>query len=368
MTDPFRERTRRLQQRLLGEDVAGAVLFPSPNLFYLTGFWEEPMERHLLLFLPATGDPVFVAPDLYATQLRAETWIETVETYPDGADPLEIVTEVGTGLGMDDGIIRLDPTMWARFSLDLAGAFPEATFELLEDQMASLRMRKGDAELDRLAAASEAADEVMGAVRDLGADAVGMTESDLARWIRDALLERGDAVSFEPVVGSGPNGAKPHHRHGDRTIRAGDPVVLDIGVRLDRYPSDTTRTVVFGDEPPADFEQAHAVVERAQAAAVDAVEPGVTAESVDETARAIIEEAGYGEAFVHRTGHGVGLDVHEPPYIVEGNDLELEPGMVFSVEPGIYLEGSFGVRIEDLVVVTDSGARRLNDSPRTWRC
>ncbi len=366
--EPFSERTRRLQQRLLGEDVAGAVLFPSPNLAYLTGFWEEPMERHLMLFLPATGEPVFVAPDLYESQLREETWIETVETYPDGADPVALVADVGSSIGMETGTIRLDPTMWARFSLDLAEAFPEATFELLEDQMASLRMSKDDSEIQRLEVASEAADEVMTEVRDLGADAVGMTESALARWIRDDLLERADAVSFEPVVASGPNGAKPHHRHGDRTIRADEPVVLDFGARVQRYPSDTTRTVVFDGEPPGEFERVHDVVKRAQAAAVDAVEQGVTAKSVDEAARSLIEDAGYGEEFVHRTGHGVGLEVHEAPYIVEGNELELEPGMVFSVEPGVYLEGSFGVRIEDLLVVTETGGRRLNHTPKGWRC
>lgn len=368
MADPFRDRTRRLQQRLLGEGEAGAVLFPSPNLYYLTGFWEEPMERHLLCFIPATGDPVFVAPELYEDQLGAETWIESVQTYPDGKDPKKIIADTGSSLDMATGTIRLDPTMWARFALDLEQVFPDARFDLLDDQMAQLRMTKDEEELQRLEAAGDAADEVMTAIRELGTDAVGMTESELARWIRDALLERGASVSFEPVVGSGPNGAKPHHRHGDRQIQTGDPVVLDFGVRNDRYPSDTTRTVVFEGEPPADFEHVHEIVTRAQKAAIAAVEPGVTAEAVDEAARSIIEDAGYGEEFCHRTGHGIGLDVHEDPYIVDRNDLALEPGMVFSVEPGVYLEGRFGVRIEDIVVVTETGCRGLNDSPKAWRC
>jgi len=173
--------------------------------------------------------------------------------------------------------------------------------------------------------------------------------------------------SFETIVGSGPNGAKPHHGCGDREIRAGEPVVLDFGTRVDGYPSDQTRTLVFDGEPPAEYERVHETVRAAQAAAVEAVEPGVAAEAIDRAARDVIEDAGYGDAFFHRTGHGVGLDVHEEPYIVAGNDRELEPGMVFSVEPGIYLDGRFGCRIEDLVVVTEDGCERLNDTDRGWR-
>jgi len=367
MADPFRERTRRLQQRLLGVGASGAVFFPSPNCYYLSGFREEPMERHLLVFVPADGDPAIVAPDLYADQLADETWIDQIETYPDGGDPVALVREIGAELGISEGRLLLDPTMWARFTLDLRTAFPAATFELVEDVLAELRMSKDEAELASMETASEAADEVMERVRRLGPDAVGMTEADLAGWIRDELLERGQEVSFEVVVGSGPNGAKPHHRHGDRHIESGDPVVLDFGVRVDGYPSDMTRTVVFDGEPPGEFETAHDVVALAQDAAVNAVEPGVPAERIDELARERIEEAGFGDAFVHRTGHGIGLEVHEPPYIVSGNDMELEPGMVFSVEPGIYLTDAFGVRIEDLVVVTEDGGRRLNHVSRDWR-
>jgi Xaa-Pro aminopeptidase len=150
-------------------------------------------------------------------------------------------------------------------------------------------------------------------------------------------------------------------------VRAGEPVVLDFGTRVDGYPSDQTRTLVFDGEPPAAYRRVHEAVREAQAAAVAAVEPGVTAGSIDRAAREVIESAGYGDAFVHRTGHGVGLDVHEEPYIVADSDRTLEPGMVFSVEPGVYLDGEFGCRIEDLVVVTDDGCERLNDTDRGWR-
>jgi Xaa-Pro aminopeptidase len=216
--------------------------------------------------------------------------------------------------------------------------------------------------------AAAAADETVRDLRALGADAVGMTETELAAEVADRLeANGGTAVSFEVIAGSGPNGAKPHHTHDDREIRPGDPVVLDFGTRVDGYPSDQTRTLVFDGDPGEKYREVHGVVQEAQQAGVEAVEPGVTAASVDAAAREVIQDAGYGEQFIHRTGHGVGLDVHEEPYIVGGNDRVLEPGMVFSVEPGIYLPDEFGVRIEDLVVVTEDGCERLNGTDRGWR-
>ncbi|MCG1002700.1 MULTISPECIES: Xaa-Pro peptidase family protein [Halobacterium] len=364
----FEARTRRCQQRLRERDASGAVLFPSPNCYYLAGFREEPGERHLFLFVPADGDPAFVAPELYDEQLREATWVADVRTWADGEDPTELVAETASDLGMTDGELLVDPTMWARFTQDLRAALPDATWGLADDVLAPLRVRKDDAELDALGRAADAADAAIQDVRNLGADAVGMTERDLAAFVEDRLAAHGgDGTSFETIVGSGPNGAKPHHHRSEREIRRGDPVVLDFGTRVDGYPSDQTRTVVFAGDPPEEFERVHDVVREAQQAAVDAVEPGVPAEDVDAAAREVIENAGYGDQFVHRTGHGVGLDVHEEPYIVDGNDRPLEAGMVFSVEPGVYLDGEFGVRIEDLVAVTDDGCRRLNDTPRGWR-
>ncbi|MFD1645444.1 M24 family metallopeptidase [Haloarchaeobius litoreus] len=369
MTDAaFERRTRDCQQRL--RDGAGdlAVLFPSRNLFYATGFDEEPQERHLFLFVPSEGDPVFLVPDLYGSQVRAESWVEDVRTWSDGDDPVAAVEHVVADLAVPaDGHVLVDDTMWALFTQDLEAALPDARFGLASAVFDDLRVRKDEAELDCLRRAGELADEVSVAVRNLGEDVVGWTESELAAEIESRLLSSGDALAFDVIAGSGPNGAMPHHTHGDREIRRGDPVVLDFGAYVDGYPGDQTRTVVFAGEPPEGFEQVHDTVRDALEAGVAAVEPGITAESVDRAARAVIEDAGYGEAFVHRTGHGVGLDVHEPPYIVEGNETELEPGMVFSVEPGVYIEDEFGVRIEDLVVVTADGCERLNDSPRGWR-
>ncbi|MFC7166329.1 M24 family metallopeptidase [Halospeciosus flavus] len=362
----FEARTRECQRQLADDEAL--VLFPSPNCYYLGGFDEEPGERHFFLFVPSSGDPAFVVPELYAEQVQTSTWVEDVRTWADDEDPLEVVREVAADLDVADAHLLLDATMWARFVLDLQRALPDATVGLADEVLTALRVRKDEHELDALREAADVADAVVEGVRDLGADAVGMTERELARDVESRLYEHGaETLAFDIIVGSGPNGAQPHHGAGDRTIESGDPVVLDFGARVDHYPSDQTRTVVFDGDPPAEFETVHETVREAQNAAVSIVEPGVEAQEVDAVARSVIEDAGYGEQFVHRTGHGVGLEVHESPYIVDGNDRELEPGMVFSVEPGIYLDGEFGVRIEDLVVVTEDGHERLNTTPRGWR-
>jgi Xaa-Pro aminopeptidase len=365
MTDAHERRTRRAQERLLERGDDALVLFPSQNLLYASGFTEDPSERHVLLFVPAEGDPVFLVPELSADQITAETWVDDVRAWADEEDPAARVADLVDELGLTGGRVLVDDTMHARFTHDLRAALPEADFGLASEVLADLRVRKDDAELDAMRRAAEAADAVVDDLREWGSDVVGTTEADLARRVEDRLeAHGGTGTSFETIVGSGPNGAMPHHTHGDREIRPGEPVVLDFGTRVDDYPSDQTRTLVFDGEPSERVTAVHEVVREAQQAGVDAVEPGVTAGTVDAAAREVIDAAGYGEEFVHRTGHGVGLNVHEEPFVVAGNDRELEPGMVFSVEPGIYLPDEFGVRIEDLVVVTEDGYERLNHTDR----
>jgi Xaa-Pro aminopeptidase len=348
-------------------DTDALVLFPSRNLQYLTGFEEDPGERHLLLFVPAEGDPVFLVPDLYAEQIRRETWIDDVRTWADEDNPTERVADVTDDCSLDGGQILVDDTMHARFTQDLREVLPSAEFGLASAVLSDLRVRKDDAEIDAMRRAGAAADAVIDDLREMDEAVVGMTEAELASEVADRLESHGGTgVSFEVIAGSGPNGAMPHHTHDGREIEAGDPVVLDFGTRVDGYPSDQTRTLVFGAEPSERVQEVHDVVRRAQQAGVEAVEPGVTAGEVDTATREVIEDAGFGDEFIHRTGHGVGLDVHEEPFIVEGSDRELEPGMVFSVEPGIYLPDEFGVRIEDLVVVTEDGCERLNHTGRGW--
>lgn len=324
------------------------------------------MERHLLLFI-STDDVIFVIPEMYDEQIAAASWIEDRRPWADGGDPVGLIEDVAEELSLHDGEVLLDDRMWELFSRDLRNALSDAEFGLASEVLADLRIRKEGYELERLREAARISDEACIRIRELGDEAIGMTELELAREIESRLIAQGgEGIAFE-VVGSGPNGAQPHHRHGDREIERGDPVVLDFGALVDGYPGDQTRTIVFDGEPPDKFETVHGIVREAQQAAVKAIEPGIEAEDVDRAACEVTEDAGYGDAFIHRTGHGIGLEVHEPPYIVAGNDHILEPGMVFSVEPGVYLDGEFGVRIEDLVAVTDEGCERLNDSPRTWQ-
>ncbi|WP_338738747.1 aminopeptidase P family protein [Haloplanus salilacus] len=392
---PFERRTRRAQSRLDAVGADALVLTPGPDLYYLSGIDAEQSDRLTCLIVPADGDPTAVVPALDAPTIRGATWVMDVRPWDDETGPDPVLEEVWDA---PPSRLLLADRMWTRFSLDFRRRFPDASVGLASEVLGPLRRRKDDRERDALRAAARAADATMRDVRALGAEAVGRTEADLAAFVEDRLdAHGGTGVAFETIVAAGPNGADPHHASGDREIRAGDPVVLDFGTRVDRYPSDTTRTVVFDGDPPAEFETVHDAVREAQAAGVAAAEPGVTTGAVDRAARSVIEDAGYGDRFVHRTGHGVGLEVHEDPDVVAGGDVELEPGMIFSVEPGVYLPDRFGVRIEDLVLVTDSeephssgseasetpratgeagdsrtqsgdGAERLNDTDHGWEC
>ncbi len=357
-------RVQALQAQLEPDSNTVCITFPGRNLQYLTGFYEAPSERHFLFFVPAGSAPIALVPELSAADFEsAAPWVDDVRTWTDEAGPQDALSAVLEEIDPDR--ILLDDTMWARFTQDIRTHCPAATYGLASEVLTALRIRKDDTEIAALERAGAAADTAMNAIRSLGSDAIGMTEIELARRIETELVEAGGTgTAFETIVGSGPNGARPHHTSGDRTIRAGEPVVLDFGTRVDGYPSDQTRTIIFDGDPTDRVREVHDVVREAQAAAIDAIEPGVTAASIDRAGREVIEAAGYGDRFIHRTGHGVGLDVHEAPDIVAGNERKLEPGMVFSVEPGIYLPDDFGVRIEDLVVVTDGGAMRLNRTDR----
>jgi Xaa-Pro aminopeptidase len=357
---------RRLDAARRAVADAGAdalVCGPGRTLRYLTGVDESPSERLFLLFVSTSRDPAFVVPELAVEGLDSAP-VDDVRTWGDDAGPDAALD--GLLDDIDPDSLLVGDRLWATVLLDLQSRLPAATFDPAGPVVASLRRRKDGAERDALRRAAEAADAAMRDVREL--DAVGRTEADLASYVTDRLAAHGgEGVAFDPIVAAGPNGADPHHAGGDREIRPGDPVVLDFGTRVEGYVSDQTRTVVFDGDPPEGFERVHDVVREAQAAGIEAVEPGATTDDVDAAARAVVEDAGYGEAFVHRTGHGVGLDVHEEPYVVAGDGTRLEPGMAFSVEPGVYLPGRFGVRIEDVVLVTEDGCERLNRTDCGWR-
>ena len=255
----------------------------------------------------------------------------------------------------------MNDSTWAVHLLGFQRAVPQATWRAGSAVVSELRMRKDPQELELLARAARGVDEAFRRITALRME--GLREEEVAAALADLITEHGhDTVEFT-IVASGPNGASPHHEPGSRSIRAGEEVVLDFGGTVGGYFSDMTRTVVV-EQTPRGFGHVYDIVREAQEAAFQAVRPGVAAEEVDAAAREVIAMAGYADRFVHRTGHGIGLEVHEDPYIVAGNRRVLEPGMCFSIEPGIYLEGRFGVRIEDIVTVTETGGQRLNRASR----
>jgi Xaa-Pro aminopeptidase len=258
--EPFRRRVEACQDALEAENADAVICFPGSNMTYLSGFAEEPMERHLLLFL-TQKDAVFLVPELYAEQLAAESPVEDRRTWADGDDPRELIDSIAADLDIDGSGSRrilLDDRMWELSSRDVRRTLPGAEFGLASDILEALRIRKDEGELERLREVARIADSASVAVRELGNEAVGTTETELARGIESRLTAAGgEALSFEPVVGSSPNGARPHHRHGDREIEAGEPVVLDFGTLIGGCPSDQTRTVVFDGEPSGRFERTH---------------------------------------------------------------------------------------------------------------
>ena len=264
----------------------------------------------------------------------------------------------------EDGRYAISDPAWAMHLLGLQKALPKTSYVSMTAALPMLRAVKGDDELERLAAAGAAADASLEEI--VGVQFAGRTEREIAADLAGFLRKHGHSQVDFTVVGSGPNGANPHHEMGDRVIEEGDMVVLDFGGLKDGYGSDTTRTVHVG-EATVEEREVFEIVRQAQQAGFEAVRPGVACQEVDRAARKVIADAGYGEYFIHRTGHGIGLTTHEPPYMVEGEAQPLEPGMCFSIEPGIYLPGRFGVRIEDIVVATQDGGRRLNKTSHELR-
>jgi D-alanyl-D-alanine dipeptidase len=346
--------------RLTGEAGLGALLVtPGPDLFYLTGHAPPPLERLTMLVIAPGRNPVLLVPLLERPAALASPAADQIEVlgWADEEDPYA----VGAGL-LPSGLLAVTDQTWASHVLGLQESSAGRTFVTAGRAIPPLRGVKDEEELTALAKAASAADAAFADI--VLVPFVGRREADVAEDLADALRQHGHRTADFTIVASGPNGASPHHETGERVMANGDAVVLDFGGRLDGYFSDITRTVIVG-KPPAEFDLVHDVVRRAQQAAFDAVRPGAPAQEVDRAARDVIDDAGYGQWFIHRTGHGIGLELHEPPYIVTGNTTKLRAGMTFSIEPGIYLPDRFGVRIEDIVAVTADGARRLNDAPRS---
>jgi Xaa-Pro aminopeptidase len=326
-------------------------------LRYVTGYDAVQLERLTCLVVPAASDPFLVAPRLELPAAQASPagrlGVEMV-AWDETDDPFALVTR-----RLPDGLdqVGVADRMWAVMALRFRAALPGVEQVPAGTVMRGLRMRKSAAEVDALRAAGAAIDRVHRAVPAMLRP--GRTEREVSRDISAAIIAEGHVTVDFVIVASGPNGASPHHEVSERVIEPGDVVVVDIGGTMPSgYCSDSTRTYAVG-RPPADFLAYYDVLEAAQRAAREAVRPGVTPESVDAAARKLIADAGYGEHFFHRTGHGIGLETHEEPYIVAGNTEPLAPGMAFSIEPGIY-PGPHGARIEDIVVCTDHGHDSMN--------
>jgi Xaa-Pro aminopeptidase len=356
---PHLDRIRRAILEAGQRDLDALVVSPSPDLAYLTGYDPMPLERPTLLVLRRERDPALLVPELERPLAAASPMGEHLELVPwlDGADPYEAAGKLLIGTAR----VAVADRLWASHLIGLQRALPGASFSPASAVLGRLRSVKDSSELEALRRAARAADETFREILAMSFE--GRSEEAVAHDLAELLVRHGHAKAEFTIVASGPHAASPHHEPGDRTILPRDAVVMDFGGELGGYLSDTTRTVVVG-EAPEGFGQAYAAVQEAQAAAVDAVRPGVRAEEIDRAARVVIEAAGYAERFIHRTGHGIGLELHEPPYMVEGDRTVLEPGMTFSVEPGVYLEGRFGIRIEDIVAVTEDAVERLNRSTR----
>ncbi|HEX2404788.1 MAG TPA: Xaa-Pro peptidase family protein [Acidimicrobiia bacterium] len=350
-------RVTRLQSTMVEMGVDAVVLSIGADLPYFTGYEAMDSERPTVLIVGPTGIPVLViplleAPRVEATNVELASWRET-------EDPMLLV---GRALGRARRVAIGDQTRSSTL-LSIQALLPDVSWLRASDLTSTLRVRKEPAEVEMLRSAASAVDRALGRVpAELRFS--GRTEIEVARELQTMTVEEGHDVAMFAIVGAGANGASPHHEPGKRVIAPGDLVVCDFGGRHNLYSSDVTRTFSVGG-PSSEQEEVHQVVLAASEAARAAVGPGVTCQEIDRSARRVVEEAGFGELFIHRTGHGIGLEVHEHPYIVEGNDTPLEEGMTFSIEPGVYLPGSFGVRIEDIVACGASGVDELNRADRS---
>jgi Xaa-Pro aminopeptidase len=367
-TDVYAQRLTAAATAAAEAGLAGLVITPGYDLRYLVGSRAQTFERLTALVLPASGEPTVVVPRMELASLNESAIPElpvAVRDWVDGDDPYLLVADALGGaptgpsgrLAVATAVTDAMPALHLLPLADVLGVVPV----LATDVLRRLRMIKDAAEIDALRKAGAAIDRVHARVPEFLVP--GRTEADVAADIAQAIVAEGHSEVAFIIVGSGPHGADPHHECSDRELRAGDIVVVDIGGPYEPgYNSDSTRTYSIG-EPDPDVARRYAVLQRAQEAAVEAVRPGITAEQVDATARDMLAAEGLADAFVHRTGHGIGLSVHEEPYIVAGNDLTLEEGMAFSVEPGIYFPGQWGARIEDIVIVTADGALPVNNRP-----
>ncbi|MDW4573244.1 aminopeptidase P family protein [Microbacterium sp. M3] len=359
-SDDYGARMQAAAAAAAEEGLDGLLVTPGPDLLWLTGYQPTATtERLTLLVLRHGVEPHLLVPILERPDAESTVGAEALimRDWRDGTDPYAAAAQLLPA----DGTFAISDTAWALHLLGLQAELTESRYSSVTERLPMLRAVKDGRELARMEAAGAAADATFREI--VKVPFAGRKETDVAADLARFLREFGHEQVDFTVVGSGPNGANPHHEAGDRTILSGDMVVLDFGGLMYGYGSDTSRTVCVG-EPTSQMREVHEIVRVAQQTAFEAVRPGIACQEIDRVARRVITEAGYGDEFIHRTGHGIGMTTHEPPYIVEGEERPVVPGMCFSIEPGIYLAGRFGVRIEDIVTVTEDGGRRFNDTDR----
>jgi Xaa-Pro aminopeptidase len=354
-TPSYLGRLERVRAAMAAQGIDVVLLSVGPDLPYLCGYHAMALERLTMLVLPRDGEATLVVPRLEAPRVTERPELFALQPWTETEDPVAIVAAL-TGRA---STVAIGDHTWARFLVELLQHLPETTFRRASEVIGPIRARKDAAEIAALEAAGEAADRVAAQLQAGQIPLIGRTEAEVSADLSARLLAEGhDKVNFA-IVGAGESAASPHHHASARVIQRGEVVLCDFGGTMRGYCSDITRCVSLG-EPPAEVAEAYAVLHEAQQSAVRAARIGTSCEEVDATARNIIDAAGYGDHFFHRTGHGIGMEEHEDPYIVQGNALALAPGHAFSIEPGIYMTGRWGLRLEDIVVATDDGPRPLN--------
>ncbi len=351
----YASRLERVREAMTAQGIDVTLVSVGHDLPYLTGYLAMPLERVTMLVLPRDGEATLVVPQLEAPRVVEQPGAFAIRPWSETSDPIALIAE----LAGSPATAAIGDQMWARFLVELLPSLPNTKFSRAVDVIGPLRIVKDAAEIAALQAAADAADRVAAQLHAGEIALAGRTEAAVSADISARLIAEGhDVVNFA-IVASAANAASPHHHASDKVIADGEIVLCDFGGTMNGYCSDITRCVHLG-EPPADIAEAYAVLHEAQAAAVAAGTVGTPAEEVDRTARRIIRDAGFGDYFIHRTGHGIGMEEHEDPYIVEGNGAPLAAGHAYSVEPGIYVPGRWGMRLEDIVVATDSGPQPLN--------
>lgn len=380
----YADRIARAQAELPEQDASALLIGVGAELQWLTGYAAHALERLTMLVIPARGRSSLVVPRLELaaaqTSTAAQNGLVDLVTWEETEDPFDLVARLltetksrpevqlgvlGGAWGRLGGLLVSD-RLWATFLLRLQAVVPDAAFGLASAVLSDLRSIKDAEEVELLRRAAHAADRAVTKIAT--GRLIGRTEADIAAEVRERLVAEGHDEAAFWIVASGPNSASPHHEPGDRVVKPGEPLLLDIGGRIEGYGSDITRTFwVTGDadEGPTDeYRRLYEVLQQAQSTATSSARAGVPAEDVDAVGRTVIEQAGFGPNFIHRTGHGIGLEGHEDPYIVAGNDRPLETGNAFSIEPGIYIDGRYGARIEDIVVCAPTGPDTLNLASR----